>query len=265
MAGTCALLLLLLTGSATSLHAADADATCQRLLVSGNPDYPPYLWPNPDNPAELIGANAQFIIEVGKEAGIAISVVNDGPWGRVQEEMRRGHLDLIAGAFFTPQRTLYMDYLQPAFQGTRTKVWTRNNFPRDITRWQDLIGLEGVTVINNSFGTKFDSFAQDKLTLRESPTLAQSLRLVELGRADYLVYEDFPAAAFIAKNNLSEIVASPVDISSEDLFITMSRSSPCNTETLRVRLSAAIRKLVDDGLMKKLLASNIEQWGRLTN
>jgi len=88
---------------------------------------------------------------------------------------------------------------------------------------------------------------------------------VELGRADYLVYEDFPAAAFIAKNDMSQIVANPVDISAEDLFVTMSRTSPCNTETLRVKLSAAIRKLVDDGLMKKLLASNIEQWGRFTN
>lgn len=242
-----------------------ADDMCHRLIVSGNPDYPPYLWPNPDNPAELIGANAEFIIQVGREIGVEISVVNEGPWGRVQEEMRRGNLDLIAGAFFTPQRTLYMDYLKPAFQGTRTRIWTRKNFPRQISSWQELIGLEGVTVINNSFGAKFDSFAKEKLTLRESPTLAQSLRLVELGRADYLVYEDFPAAAFIAKNDMSQIVANPVDISAEDLFVTMSRTSPCNTETLRVKLSAAIRKLVDDGLMKKLLASNIEQWGRFTN
>ncbi|PKR49737.1 substrate-binding periplasmic protein [Thalassospira marina] len=257
----CFLLAIALTYSPAR---ADDDA-CKRLLVSGNPDYPPYLWPNPDNPAELIGANAEFIRAVGKEIGVEISVVNDGPWGRVQEEMRRGNIDLIAGAFFTPKRTLYMDYLKPAFQGTRTRIWTLDNFPRQISSWDELIGLEGVTVINNSFGPEFDNFARENLTLRESPTLAQSLRLVELGRADYLVYEDFPAAAFIAKNNLANIVANPVDISAEDLFVTMSRNSPCNTENMRVRLSSAIRKLVDDGLMKRLLASNLEQWGQLVN
>lgn len=263
MAGCWAMLFLLATGTGSSAYAGDA--SCHRLLVSGNPDYPPYLWPNPDNPSELIGANADFIIQVGKEAGLEMSVVNGGPWGRVQEEIRRGNIDLIAGAFFTPSRAEYMDYLKPAFQGTRTRVWTRTNFPHAITQWHDLIGLDGITVINNSFGTKFDRFADEKLTLHESPTLAQSLRLVELGRADYLVYEDFPAAAFIAQNNLNDIVANPVEISAEDLFVTMSHSSPCNTETMRVRLSAAIRKLVDDGLMEKLLASNIAQWGRLSN
>ncbi|WP_114086814.1 ABC transporter substrate-binding protein [Thalassospira profundimaris] len=243
---------------------ASAD-DCSTLLVSGNPDYPPYLWPDPANPAELIGANAEFIKMVGREIGVEMQVRHAGPWGRVQEELRRGNIDMIAGAFYTPAREEYMDYLRPAFQGTQTRIWTLNGFPRTLHRWQDLRGLDGVTVINNSFGPVFDNFADQNLKLQEIPTLSQSLRLLELGRADYLIYEDFPVAAFLARNNMTGIMAQPVRISAEDLFITLSRNSPCNTPEMRVRLSSAIRKLLEDGVMKRLLAGNIDRWGGLVN
>ncbi|OKH87631.1 hypothetical protein LF95_12785 [Thalassospira sp. TSL5-1] len=238
---------------------------CSTLLVSGNPDYPPYLWPDPANPAELIGANAEFIKMVGREIGVKMQVRHEGPWGRVQEEVRRGNIDMIAGAFFTPAREHYMDYLRPAFQGTQTRIWTLDTFPRKIHNWQGLLGLDGVTVIHNSFGPAFDNFADQNLELQEIPSLSQSLRLLTLGRADYLIYEDFPVTAFLARNNITGIMAHPVEISAEDLFITLSRNSPCNTPEMRVRLSSAIRKLVEDGVMKRLLAGNIDLWGGLVN
>ncbi len=257
----------LLTGALLLLAAglfflpARADARdCRKIVVSGNPDYPPYLWPDPADPSQLIGANAEFVKMVGQEIGVKMQVRHEGPWGRVQEEARRGNIDMIAGAFYTPARETYMDYLRPAFQGTHTRIWTRDSFPRKIRSWQELFGLDGVTVINNSFGPEFDHFARKNLNLQEIPTLSQSLRLLVLGRADYLVYEDFPVAAFLARNNVTGIMAQPVKISEEDLFITLSRNSPCNTPELRLRLSSAIRKLTDDGVMKNLLASNIDLW-----
>ena len=39
--------------------AAMAADDCRHLTATGNPEYPPYLWRDPDNPALLIGANVQ--------------------------------------------------------------------------------------------------------------------------------------------------------------------------------------------------------------
>ena len=42
------------------------------------------------------------------------------------------------------------------------------------TRWPDLAGLQGVTVINNSFGEEFDRYAKDKLKLNQVASLDQA-------------------------------------------------------------------------------------------
>jgi polar amino acid transport system substrate-binding protein len=38
---------------------AQAQAACKTLLASGNPQYPPYLWRDPDNDTRLIGMARQ--------------------------------------------------------------------------------------------------------------------------------------------------------------------------------------------------------------
>ena len=39
---------------------ANAAGKCERLVATGNPEYPPYLWRDPQNPKQLIGANADL-------------------------------------------------------------------------------------------------------------------------------------------------------------------------------------------------------------
>ena len=69
---------------------AQASDQCKRMVVSGNPEYPPYLWRDPDDDTHLIGAAADLMQIVAKELGIAIEVRYVGPWGRVQEETSSG-------------------------------------------------------------------------------------------------------------------------------------------------------------------------------
>ena len=40
---------------------ANAAGKCERLVATGNPEYPPYLWRDPQNPKQLIGANADLL------------------------------------------------------------------------------------------------------------------------------------------------------------------------------------------------------------
>ncbi len=117
---------LALLGSALGLaRPAFADDVCRHLLASGNPQYPPYLWRAPEDENRLIGANAEMMQWLSKEIGIPIEVRYVGPWGRVQEEVRAGKVDLIAGAFFTVPRTEYMDYFHP-----RSATPARRSGPR---------------------------------------------------------------------------------------------------------------------------------------
>lgn len=243
---------------------ADGSRDCTQLLASGNPDYPPYLWVSKDG-RTLEGAAADFLARVGERAGIDIKVINAGNWGRVQHNMREGTLDLIAGAFFTLPRLEYMDYFYPPFQGTRTVIWTRDNLDLKYQRWSDLKGIGGLTVINNSFGQAFDSYAEENLSITEVPSLAQGLGMLARSRAEYLIYEEFPGKAYAAREGITNIRSYGTPVSEEDLHLTMSHKSACNTGELRGKIARAVFELVSENAMQEMLEANIERWGDNTN
>jgi polar amino acid transport system substrate-binding protein len=254
-------------GLGFSASAASAVEACNQLTASGNPEYPPYLWRDPDDENRLIGANAELMQWLAKEISVPIEVQYSGPWGRVQEETRLGHLDLIAGAFFTLPRTEYMDYFHPAFHETRSVIWTRgDNQALKFRRWPDLVGRQGVTVINNSFGEEFDRYAKDKLRMNQVASLEQAIQIVQSGRADYLVYEDFPGQAFLARRNIADVKMLPEPVARENLYLTLSHRSACNTPEMRGRISRALYKLSRDRtLMAGFVDRAIQLWRRQTS
>ena len=239
---------------------ASAQDGCKALTVSGNPEYPPYLWRDPVDENRLIGANADLMQLLAKELDVSIEVKYGGPWGRVQEDVRNGRLDGIAGAFFTVPRLQYMDYVYPAFQGTRTVIWTRDEGKLDYKAWHDLVGQQGVTVINNSFGEAFDRYAKEKLKITTVPNLEQALRVLKAGRADFLIYEEYPGLAFAARYKISGLKTMAVPVTNENLYFTIGHKSPCNTGEFRGRLAAAMYKLMQQKVMPRLIESNLQRW-----
>lgn len=240
--------------------AVGASEACTHMVVSGNPEYPPYLWRDLDDDSRLIGANADLMQMVAKELGITIDVKYVGPWARVQEETRLGHTDMIAGAFFTVPRLDYMDYMYPPFRQTRTVIWTRKDVTMAYGKWKDLVGLQGVTVIDNSFGEEFDRYAKASLKISTVPSLEQALQMLNLGRVNYLIYEEDPGLAYAAKMNIRNLKPMPTSISNEDLYLTISHKSACNTGEMRGQLSRIMYKLAKQNVMKDLVETNIQRW-----
>lgn len=250
-----ALLLVALLGLSPA-----ADAACTRLVASGNPEYPPFLWQDPNNDSKLIGTNAELMQMVSREIGIPIEVRYVGPWGRVQESARNGRIDLIAGAFLTQPRLSYLRYLQPVIRDTQTLIWTRQQHPLQYQRWEDLQGKEGITVVNNSFGQAFDQFAAANLKLQQVGSVKNALQMLSLGRVDYLIYEDAPGLAYAASLNVKGLRASTVPVSREKLYLTMALASACNNEQLAERLSRAMRKFSEERVMDALVEKYLRVW-----
>lgn len=235
-------------------------ASCKGLQASGNPQYPPYLWRDPAEQEQLIGANQALMQWLAKEIGIGIEIRYVGPWSRVQEEARNGRIDLIAGAFFTLPRTEYMDYVYPPFRETRSVVLVRESSKLKYSRWADLQGSEGITVVNNSFGEEFDRFMRDKLKLSRVATLEQGLRMLEIGRGEFMLYEDSAAEAYMASLGVKGLKALQPPVAQERLYLTLSHKSACNTPELRGALTRAMYKLQREGLMAGFVKEGVQRW-----
>ena len=244
-----------------SSQALKASPLCTQIVASGNPEYPPYLWRDPHDDTRLIGANADLMNLIAQEIGIKIVVKHLGDWGRVQEETKQGKIDLIAGAFFNLRRLEYMDYIHPPVRETKTVIWTQKEARFSYQKWSDLKGLQGVTVINNSFGEEFDRYAKESLKILTVPSLEQALKMVQSGRMNYLIYELDPGLAYAARLNIKNLKTMSPPIGHEDLYVTLSYKSPCNTPEIRGLLAKALYKLIrQKSVMKKLIRNNIQLW-----
>jgi polar amino acid transport system substrate-binding protein len=240
--------------------AAAQDTGCTKLVATGNPEYPPYLWRDPLQPNNLVGANADLMQWLSKEIDIPIETRYVGSWARVQEQARAGRVDLIAGAFLTVPRLEYMDYFYPVFRTTRTVIWTRKQDRFTYKKWDDLRGRKGLTVINNSFGDAFDRYAKANLKLDAVPMLEQAYRMLSVGRVDYVIYEEDPGIAFAGMLKYKDFTTSKISVSNEGLYLTMSHHSTCNTPEVRGRIAKALYKLNQGKTMDGLVTSNIERW-----
>ena len=84
--------------------------------------------------------------------------------------------------------------------------------------------------------------------------------MLNLSRAQYLIYEEDPGLAYVSKLNMKDLKTMPTAVANENLYLTMSYKSPCNTPDMRGRISKALYNLDKQGLMNKLVASHIQLW-----
>ena len=240
---------------------AVAAGKCERLVATGNPEYPPYLWRDPQNPQQLIGANADLLQHLAKELGVVVDIIYTGPWSGAQDEVRTGRVDLIAGAFLTLPRLESMDYVHPAFYFTPSVVWVHRGAEFPYAGWDDLRNRTGDTLVNNSFGQTFDAYAKSNLTLEGVASLTQAFQKLWLGRTDYVLYERYPGQALADSLGMQDdlLVLDP-PISSEGLYLTLSHNSACNDAWLRGMLAKKMNEAVASGLPDDLLQRNLQRW-----
>lgn len=248
-----------LCSSLTYTHADQERHACTSIVATGNPEYPPFLW-RAEQGNELHGALANLMTKLSERIDIPIETVYVGPWSRSQQEVRSGRVDLMAGAFYTSERADYMEYFSPAMMFTKSVVWQSNVAPFEYQGWNDLVGRWGVTVINNSFGQEFDTFAKQHLNVLTVASLEQALSMLGAGRADYVMYERNPGVAYVQKLGLEGVRYVEPAISGEGLFLTISKMSSCNNPEIKSKIASALRDLAAEGEPQAALIEALEEW-----
>jgi len=236
------------------------NSQCPVIKASGNAEYPPYLWRDAEDPSQLTGAIRFLIDDLSLAMGVPIELRYHGSWGRVQAKTAEGQVDMISGAFFTKPRTEYMDYIYPKFQGTKTSVWVNSNKPFEFKVWDDLKAHKGITVVANSFGQEFDEYKKKYLDIEEVGSLNQGLGMLSLGRIDYLIYEENPGLAYMRKSNIKDVETLPTEVTSQALFLTVSKKSVCNTPKLKDALRDLLIRFDQEQRMALYLERALSLW-----
>ncbi len=227
---------------------------CSNLLITGNSEYPPFLWQPESDSNKLEGAVPALLKEAFQSVDIELTIRHIGSWARVQKLARTGDIDMVAGAFMTEERLGYLDYVYPAISEIPTVVWFPKGREFEYTEWSDLIGKVGSTLIGNSFGQAFDQYAEAHLAIEGVRSIEQSFRMAKADRVDYVLYEALQGKVKLAKYNwLDDFTASNQFISVENLYFAFPKNSACNTPALRVAFADALEKLHSSGRVHQLI------------
>ncbi|WP_439861670.1 substrate-binding periplasmic protein [Pseudomonas sp. MBLB4136] len=239
---------------------APAAGKCERLVATGHPDYPPFVWRDPQNPKQLIGAQADLLARLGKELGVRIEVLYSSTWDKALDEVRSGRIDLLAGARLTLAELETMDYVHPAVFSRADVVWVRNIASFPYIEWADLRERRGASV-GRRFGPAFDDYAKAHLSLEQGGNLTQLLQKLMLGEVDYVVHEREPAQALALTLGLQDdLLSLSPPIRSEGLHLALSHNSACNDPWLRGQLAKKMTELAAAGAPEALLQRNLQRW-----
>ncbi|WP_415773736.1 substrate-binding periplasmic protein [Pseudomonas sp. LB3P38] len=238
-----------------------AAGKCERLVVTGSPDAPPYLWQDPQNPKHLIGASADLLQQVAGELGIKVQLLYAGKRSQALDEVRSGRMDMLADASLTVSELESLDYIHPPLLENDYLVWTRKDSTLVYNEAQDLHGHPGALSEKSRMTPVFGTFAEQQLTLARTPNLTQAFQKLLLGEVEFVLAGRYSGMAAAQTLNLAnDLIARPQPIDKPGLFLAVSHNSACNDPWLRGQLAKKMTELPASGLTEAVLQRNIERW-----
>ncbi|RMQ98765.1 hypothetical protein ALP94_04850 [Pseudomonas savastanoi pv. glycinea] len=255
------LLAALVIGLLAGPGVAMAAGKCERLIVTGSPDAPPYLWRDPQDPKHLMGASADLFKQVAQELGIKVEVLYAGKRSQALEEVRSGRMDMLVDAPLSQAELEALDYIHPPLIQNEIMVWTRHDQALPLDTLADLHGRTGAASERIRMTQAFDAAVKAQLTLERLPNLTEAFQKLMLGQVDYVLASRYPGVAMVQTLGLTkDLVARPQPVDQPGLYLALSFNSACNDPWLRGQLAKKMTESAPSGLSGEAIKRNLEAW-----
>ncbi len=240
---------------------AFAAGKCERLIVTGSPDAPPYLWRDPQDPKHLMGASADLFKQAAQELGIKVEVLYAGKRSQALEEVRSGRMDMLVDAPLNQNELEALDYIHPPLIQNEIVVWTRHDQALPLSTLADLQGHTGAASERIRLTQAFDAAARANLTLERLPNLTEAFQKLMLGQVDYVLASRYPGMAMVQTLGLAkDLLARPEPVDRPGLYLALSFNSACNDPWLRGQLAKKMTESAASGLSGEAVKRNLDTW-----
>ncbi|KPX14228.1 hypothetical protein ALQ08_02783 [Pseudomonas syringae pv. delphinii] len=240
---------------------AIAAGKCERLIVTGSPDAPPYLWRDPQDPKRLMGANADLLTQAAGELGIKLEVLYGGKRSQALEEVRTGRMDLLADAPMNTAQLESLDYIHPPIVQNDIMVWTRRDHAVPFNAISELHGHPGAISEKTRLTPSFEALTRQHLTLERVSGLTPAFQKLALGEVDYVLAGRYAGMVMVQTLSLSaDLIAQPLPVDTPGLYLALSFNSACNDPWLRGQLAKKMAESAASGLAGDVIRHNLELW-----
>ncbi|MGB3598164.1 MAG: transporter substrate-binding domain-containing protein [Pseudomonas neustonica] len=240
-----------LLGAAGSMA---AENVCERVVVTGNPDYPPIIWAPEQGEQALTGVAVEMLQSALAASDIKVEVLNMGSRAKALAAVESGQVDIMAGLFMSRERLASMDYVYPAIMDVPSVFFVRRGAAFAYTGWQDLRGKRGAAQEGSRFGLSFDTYAKDNLALEREATGEAALRKLLAGKLDYVVLERYQGLALAQQMGVDEQLDTlEGSFINAPLYFGISHNSVCNSPDLRAALALGMQEQAQRNEGRRLL------------
>lgn len=184
-------------------------------------------------------------------AGYASEYV-EVPWPRVLYGVQNGEYDLVADAWYTPEREVFGEYSDP-YLVNRVRLLKRRGSPITFARLADLYPYRIAVVRGYSYSAEFNGDQH----LQRVPVFSfvNAALMLQAGRVD-LTLEDELTALHHFNGDLAELKGEveflPVPLAENGLRILVGRHHPHHAEIVAA-FNKAIRQMHEDGSYDALM------------
>lgn len=240
---------------------AGAAGRCERLVATGSPDNPPYVWQDPRHPGRLIGADVDLLEQIARDLGVTVQVRSSGTREQAIEEARSGRLDLLLDLPLEAAHLTAFDYLHPALHVDDYLVWTRHDAAIAYTSLAQLQPLHGGLVEVARLPEAGQPLSEAGLDLERAQTPVEAFQRLALGQLDYVIAQRFVGLETVQRLGLStDVIASGVPAQRVERYLAVSHNSACNDAWLRGELARRLFDGAAEQARQQALQRNLQRW-----
>lgn len=234
---------------------------CDRLIVTGSPDAPPYLWRDPQDPKHLMGANADLLKEVAQQIGVKVELLYAGKRSQAIEEVRTGRMDLLADIPLNAAELESLDFIHPPIAQNEIMVWTRVGHDQPFNSPTDLQGHPGAMSEKTRVTAAFEDAVKSRLSLEKQASLPLAFQKLGAGQVEFVLAGRYAGMAVTqALNIANDVQTQPVPLDRPGFYLALSFNSACNDPWLRGQLAKKMTELAASGRSSEAVTRNLDLW-----
>lgn len=238
-----------------------AAGKCERLIITGSPDAPPYLWRDPQDPKHLMGANAELLKDAAQQIGVKVEVLYAGKRSQALEEVRSGRMDILADTPLNSAELESLDFIHPPVVQNEIMVWTRKDQAAPFDLMADLQGHRGALSEKTRITPSFEASIKEHLTLDKQPNLTQTFQQLLAGKVEYVLAGRYAGMAMAQTlSPAGDLVVRPLVLDKPGLYLALSFNSACNDSWLRGQLAEKMTEFAASGRAAEAIKRNVELW-----
>ncbi|SFC58147.1 substrate-binding periplasmic protein [Pseudoalteromonas denitrificans] len=221
------LLVIISTLTSQSSSYASEGMQCDHLVIAGAQSWFPYSYVQEGN-KYYQGLLINSLKDAIEDKSISLSHWSDLPWKRAELQLNKGKVDIILGAFHTPQRAKTWYFSKP-LANSELVLFSLNDI-LDVTRIEELYNKEVSYPFGMATGKKFAAI-KSHIKTEHIVHHEQIYGMILKQHTDFGLLPRTAVETYLSQHKLKDkFKIHPLKLNSEAIYLVTSMNNPCLTK-----------------------------------